>query len=134
MIHEKEYIVLISYPPTPLSQALSRHKPFLCCINSLRYSALWNDVCVCLFMCLCKSVNAAAIWGTLLISSCYCVLECIASGGRCGSVHPPTVQWHLFCSLASRRTDSRMGDSRNHLLCCGNKSAATQTPGIILPG
>lgn len=43
-------------------------------------------------------------------SSCW-TQECIAWGGRRDFEHSPTVQWHLFFSLAFRQTDRAIGDS-----------------------
>lgn len=45
-------------------------------------------------------------------------------------MHPPTVQWHLFCSLASKLTDGVMGDSLAVLWkqkCCYTNSCSNTT-------
>lgn len=134
MSYDMDHDMDNQWSPTPLPQVPPHHNNFPLLYLTHRGTVYNGMVCVCLLMCLCKRGNATVVLRTVLCSSCCCGLECIAWGGRCGSMHPPTVHWHLFCSFACRQTDRVMGDGRTRSLCCGNKSAATQTPGIKLPG
>lgn len=70
-------------------------------------------------------------------SSCW-TQECIAWGGRHDFEHSPTVQWHLFFSLAFRQTDRAIGDSmlwkQNscYMNSCDNSPNTTKNVPLLL--